>query len=142
MPENNKGPKFFPKSYPVDINVGLNEGDQAGGTVKLDRDFVLTGIRHQIIDDGSGAAAPAVQDGAYRLDWSEQNTRRFYKGAIPMADAAWGSVRHGIWKDLDAPIKFSIHVTLETIIVNTFTRSNPWKVQVIFVGLEPTSSVE
>ncbi len=138
MTNGNDTPQFFPKSYPVDLNVGQNEGDHQGGTVKLDRDFILTEIRHQIIDDGSGNPIP-VQDGAYRLDWSEQNTRRFYKGAVPMADT-FGSVRHGIWKKLDAPIKFSIHVTLETRIINTANRTNDWKVQVLFIGLEPADS--
>lgn len=129
--------RYFPKIYPVEIEPGSNEGDSAAGSISLDNDFILTGIRHQIVDDGSGTQPP-TQDGAYRIDWSIQETTKFYKGTPPMADVQFGSVRHGIWKDLDAPIKIGQNRTLQARVINTMTRANPTlKIEVLFAGLEP-----
>lgn len=134
MPDSQN--RFFPKQYTVDIEAGQNEGDMAADSVSLDNDFVLTGIRHQLIDDGSGSGNPPVQDGAYRLSWSIQTTTKFYKGSEPMADVAYGSVRHGEWIKLDAPLHIGENRTLEARVINTVNRTQKFSVQVLFAGLE------
>lgn len=136
MPE--QGVEFYPKTYTIDIEIGQNESDTGSDSVSLDNDFILRSIRHELIDDGSGN--PPTQDGNYRLGWSIQTTTRFYKGPDPMADAAYGSVRHGEWTELDAPLKIGENRTLEAQVTNTQNRANPFKVQVLFVGLEPQPS--
>lgn len=125
---------YLPKTYTMDIDLGLDEGSTKGASVSLDRDFVLVRIQHVITKDSTGGAP--TQDGAYKIDWSEMGTRRFWKGA-PQAADTFGSVRHGIWKDLDAPVEFAEKVTLEATITNSITRPGPITVQLLFVGVEP-----
>ena len=126
--------KYLPKTYSMDIDLDAAEGSTKGASVSLDRDFVLIRIQHVITKDAGGGVP--TQDGAYKIDWSEMGTRRFWKGAALAADT-FGSVRHGIWKDLDAPIEFAEKVTLEATITNSIARTNPITVQLLFVGVEP-----
>jgi len=126
--------QYIHKDYHVEVEIDQQEGSTKGATIRLDRTFVLTGIQHQIVKDATGN--PPVQDGAYKIDWSEQGTRRFWKGAKPAADQ-WGSVRHGIWRKLEAPIQFTEAVILEVEVINSVNRPGPFTVQVTFVGAEP-----
>ena len=138
MPEAIETGKFLEKVYAVEIEVKAGEGDSAAVSVTMDRPFILTEIRHVIISDGTGNAP--TQDGAYKIDWSEQGTTRFYKGPVLNADAAFGSVRHGRWRKLNAPLKFGVNVTLEARVINSITRTDPFTVQVQFHGIEPLVS--
>lgn len=129
--------RYLPKTYIMDIDLEREEGSTKGASVSLDRDFVLVRIQHVITKVGGGGVP--TQDGAYKIDWSEMGTRRFWKGA-PQAADTFGSVRHGIWKDLDAPIEFAEKVTLEATVINSITRPEPFTVQLLFVGVEPAEA--
>jgi len=134
MPDNQEF-RGYEKTYPVEVEVGKEEGDNNGNSVSLDNDFILTGIRWVIIKDGNNPNVP-VQDGWFRLGWSIQRTTRFYKGPDPMANH-FGSPVFGYWNPLNVPIKIGVNRTLEVQITNTVTRTDVFTVQILFVGVEP-----
>jgi len=129
---------FRPIKYIIDVTVGLNEGEEGRGSIALnDRPFVLSRIKHQIVTNGEASIAFFLQDGLYRIDWSIYEQVRFFKGAVPMADAAYGSVRTGIWQDLPAPATLAGNETIHLAVQNVFgPRPFDFVVQVIFEGVE------
>lgn len=132
---------FSPIVYPVNITVGLNEGDEGRGSVALtDRTFTLIRIKHQIIRSGERDPMGIIritQDGLYKIDWSLYETRRFWKGDLPLADVAFGSIRHGIFYDLKAPITCEGNQTLNVTVINAWgPREADFIVQVLFEGVE------
>jgi len=135
MPVTQEDLRGYDKMYPVEVEFGKDEGDNGGDSISLDNDFVLVGIRWQIIQDGNNPNAP-VQDGWFRLGWSIQRTTRFYKGPDPMA-FMYGSPTFGIWQPLNVPVKIGVNRTLEVELTNTVTRTDKAVIQVVFVGVEP-----
>jgi hypothetical protein len=136
-----KEPRFIPMEYAVDIECGALAGATQRGQIALNnRPFVLKRIKHQIIVDLENVDKPTdeIQDGLYRLDWSIHETTRFWKGSIPLADMR-GSIRHGTWLDLDAPVTLPGSETIHAQILNERTRGGEtdfFTVQVVFEGLE------
>jgi len=130
------GLKFIPMSFGVNILVQPNLGDAQKGQVAInDKPFILKGVRHQIIE--GGIPIPFIQqDGLYSIDWSLYEQLRFWKGATPYADVMFGSVRNGIWKDLDAPVALPGNETLHVEVQNGLARPAPITVQILFVGLQ------
>ena len=130
------GLKFIPMIFGVDVQVGPNNGDAQAGQISInDKPFILRGIRHQII--AGGIPIPFLQqDGLYRIDWSLYEQLRFWKGATPFADVAFGSVRTGIWKDLDAPVSLPGNETLHVEVQNGIARPAAFQVQILFCGLQ------
>lgn len=160
--ETNK--KYTPMEYPVDIVVPGTVGSTAKGSVPLNnRPFVLHRIKHLIIVRSYDPALPGAtppgpgipawlntflnqQHGMYRIDWSIHETARFWKGQPPMADT-FGSIRHGIFDPLDAPLVIDGNETLNVQITNEFimpiivtvppgTIPMSYTVQVKFCGIE------
>lgn len=141
MPED-EGVILRPMQYPIDVVIGepgipTQVGATGRGSVALtDRVFSFQLITHQIVEDGRAPALP-VQDGLYRIDWSVYEQTRFYKGAVPMADAAHGSVRAGHWIPLRAPVTVDGNETLHVKVINEFgPRPAPFTVHIIFHGVE------
>lgn len=136
---------YIPMKFSVDVEIrertpgaNLVPGDQGRGQVAInDRQFILRQLTHQIIPTVVGVNVNVSQDGIYRLDWSEYEQVRYYKGAIPMADIAYGSVRDGNWIPLKAPVVLPGNQTLHVVVINEATRAIPlMQVQVIFHGLQ------
>lgn len=126
---------FRPQWYPIEVTCGLNVDDVIAGQVPLNnRAFVLTRITHQQITDGINAI-PANDD-LYTIDWSIYEQVRFYKGSIPMAASGYGSVRHGIWQDLECPVAIRGNETLHIRVQNRVQRVTTWVVQLMFKGVE------
>lgn len=128
---------YWPMFYPVTVaDIGQNEGDELPGQAAIkNQPFLLIRITHRIIRAGV-PLANLEQDGAYSLDWSLQETQRFFKGDVPNAEAMFGSARTGIWVDLPAPISVDANDTLGAAIKNELQRPAPFTVQVIFHGIE------
>lgn len=153
MEEANK--KYIPMEYPIDIVVPGVVGATAKGSVPLNnRPFVLHKIKHMIIIRSYDPNAPILmpawlntflnqQHGMYRIDWSIHETARFWKGQPPLADT-FGSIRHGIFDPLDAPLVIDGNETLNVQITNEFIMPIiapaltplPYTVQVKFCGIE------
>lgn len=148
--------KWIPMKFTVDIEIRATEpntplvpGDNGKGQVSInDRPFLLRQITHQIIARTPDQNIYQQQDGIYRIDWSEYEQVRFYKGAIPMADIAYGSVRDGNWIWLKAPVTLPGNQTLHAVIVNEAFRPAPppdefatMSFQVIFHGLQARGSI-
>lgn len=130
------------KKYIVDLRVGGQAGDTVETSVTLrERPFTLAYITHQIIDDGN-APNPLVQHGLYSIDWSIQNDTRFWQGdSVPMADAAYGSIRTGNWIPFIKPIGLEAKTTIYVALMNRRTQPNEYTVQAIFHGLEKVNNV-
>jgi hypothetical protein len=149
--------KYMPMQFVVDVEIdaantalGLLPGDSGRGQVMInDRPFLITQITHQRIWP---AAMPdtlwGTQDGGYRIDWSEYEQIRFWKGAIPLADIAFGSVRDGNWIPFPAPIPLPGKQTLHVTVTNALARGAPpavttMYVEIIFHGLQArTKTIE
>lgn len=134
--------KFYrPAIFDIDLEIGPNAGDEEVGTVSLnDRPFVIEEIHHQIISDGNFPLLP-IQDGLYRIDWSIGERVRFQTGPLPMADAAFGSIRHGIWVPLRSPVELIGTAKINVKVRNEFgPRAAAFKVQVQFHGVEKVGS--
>lgn len=130
-----------PLIYPINVTVGPNVGDEGRGAVPLtDRPFVLVRIKHQIVASGERdpiGVTRVTQDGLYYIDWSLYETKRFWKGHMPIADAAFGSVRHGIFYDLKSPVILRGNETINVGVLNAWgPRDDEFTVQVIFEGVE------
>lgn len=136
---------YIPMQFSVDVEVrerspgaNLVAGDNGKGQVAInDRQFILRQITHQIKVATPGIDINIAQDGLYRLDWSEYEQVRYYKGAIPLADTAYGSIRDGNWIWLKAPVILPGNQTLHVVIINEAPRAQAtMTVQVIFHGLQ------
>lgn len=134
---------FRPNVFSTFIEVPQNEGQTGAGTVTIyDRPFIIQRVTHQItrpfdFDPATGHNSyGAVQHGQYWIDWSLYERDRYWAGTPPMADSAFGSVRHGIWQDLPAPIALEKSLTLNVIIGSVQTQRTAYQVQVNFHGVE------
>lgn len=132
---------FVPMEFVIDVDVPQAFGGDGRGEVSInDRPFVLEWLSHQIIPAELNANQDVTgwfyQDGLYSLDWSLYEQARFWKGVPPMADAAYGSIRTGIWKKLPAPVSLTGNETLNVIIRNRVARQEDFQVQVIFHGIQ------
>jgi hypothetical protein len=150
--------EFIPMQFVVDVEIreaspgiGLRIGDVGRGQVAInDRTFILKQITHQIVRGWPEVPDNvwAAQDGFYRIDWSEYEQVRFFKGVIPMADIAFGSVRDGNWIPLPAPVTLPGNQTLHLAIQNEANRDGTflpkWQnmiVEVIFHGIQKRGSI-
>lgn len=132
---------FVPMQFITEVEVPETVGGEGRGQVAInDRPFILQKITHQIIPSALIAEADvtgwAYQDGLYTLDWSLYEQARFWKGVPPMADAGTGSIRHGNWIELPAPVSLPGNETLHVIIRNQVLRQEAFKVQVIWHGIQ------
>lgn len=134
---------YRPKQYTVEVEIGPNDGDQKTGSITVStRPIVVRYIKHQIVKDGGFPNRP-VQDGLYRVDWSIAETQRYFAGPPPMADAAFGTVRTGIWKPLDPPLEIRDTLAISVRVINAWgPRTAPFTVQVIFEGYEKHMQTE
>jgi len=131
---------FRPMMFSTLVEVGNADGDIGKNAVSInDRPFILKQVTHQITAPIFFDAVNGYderQHGFYTLDWSLYNQDRYWQGDPPMADAAFGSVRTGIWIPLSSPIALEKSRTLNVSIGNVGVRYAPYKVQVIFHGVE------
>ncbi len=129
---------WLPLILPVNVEIGKEIGDRGKNQVALnDRPFTLHVITHQIISNAAPSrSVQEEQDGGYTLDWSIFQQHRYWKGAPPMADAAYGSIRHGIFKPLEVPLVIPGSETLHVELINTRPRDDPFEVQIQFHGFE------
>lgn len=145
MPDEYKN--FRPMIFTVVVPMGPGLGNTGENSVSVnDRPFIIKEIHHQITNPDVVAAMPAVtdvqqaQDGLYRINWSLYNQRRYFQGVPPMADAAFGSIRHGIWIPLSVPVAIEKNRTLNVQVTNMLDRSPTltklYQVEVQFHGLE------
>jgi hypothetical protein len=135
---------FVPMQFTVNIDVPAAFGSEARGQVAInDRPFILEFITHQIVPEvlEPDSQAIFVQDGLYTLDWSLFEQARFWKGVPPMADTGYGSIRHGVWIKLPAPVSLPGNETLHVIVRNMFPREDPFRIQVIFHGIQRGGSL-
>lgn len=133
---------FVPMKFTVDVEIEAAIGSLGRGQVQInDRPFVLKKITHQIIAHEPNQNVYQQQDGLYRIDWSEYEQVRFWKGSIPLADAAYGSIRDGRWQPLDAPVTLPGGQTLHVQILNEAARLEKFQVQVIFHGIQRLGSL-
>ncbi len=131
---------WIPMKYALDIQIGPDTGDEGKGQVSInDRPFLLRQITHMIVPSASPWTVADNQDGLYRIDWSLYEQYRFFKGAKLLADAAFGSIRHGIWIPLDSPVEIEGNQTLNAAVMNERPRGSDWVVQIIFHGLQKQS---
>lgn len=144
--------RFIPMQFCVDVEIreasagaGLVIGDTGRGQVAInDRTFLLRQITHQIVAHTPNENIYQQQDGLYRIDWSEYEQVRFFKGVIPMADVAFGSVRDGNWIWLKAPVTLPGNQTLHVTVINEAIRPAPVEtmtVEIIFHGLQERGSI-
>lgn len=127
--------------YNVDIEIGANAGDEDTGQIAInDRPFIIQRITHQIVDAGVPFFL-LLQDGLYRIDWSLYETKRFWKGSMPAALAAYGNARTGIWLDLPSPVSVVGNETIHVAVQNMVNRGEPITVHVEFQGIEQIGKV-
>jgi hypothetical protein len=109
-----------------------------------DRPFVMEMVTHQVaspVDFPEGFAVGnqgylEFQHGLYTIDWSLYNQDRYWQGDPPMADAAFGSVRNGIWIPLRAPIALEKNKTINVSVGNVGLKRADYKLQIQFHGVE------
>lgn len=121
-----------PMSYVINVDLGGTPGDVSDGTEVINRsDFALMAVKWAVVgDDGT-------DDQQFSLDWSEQNTRRYWKGAnAPMA-LTFGNPRTSIWSEFRKPIVLKENTTIYIRISNHYAAPGATrKIQIIFEGFE------
>lgn len=121
-----------PMQYIVNVDLGGDPGDFSDATEVINRsDFALMAIKYSVVgDDGTDALQ-------FSIDWSEQNTRRYWKGAnAPMA-LSFGSPRTSIWSEFRKPITLKENTTVYVRLTNHYAASGDTrKVQIILEGFE------
>lgn len=136
---------FQPMIFTVDVRFGQTKGDQGTGSVSInDRPFIIQKITHQLINptrDGTdpNMSVQALQDGLYRINWSLYNQVRYFQGPVPMADTAFGSIRHGIFYDLPVPVALEKNRTLNVEVTNEVDRDplvKAYQLHIEFQGIE------
>ena len=143
---------FQPMIFSVDITTGTLAGSSGENSVAVnDRPFIIKEIHHQIINpvrqinDPPDTSVQVMQDGLYRINWSLYNQRRYFQGAVPLADTAFGSVRHGVWIPLPVPIPIDKNRTINVEVTNAIDRADPlvksYFFHVEFHGLEDLRGV-
>lgn len=122
--------------YEATVNLGADPGDFVEATLVINRsDFALTTLKYALIgEDGTDPLQ-------FSIDWSEQNTRRYWKGnQAPMA-LTYGSPRTSLWKEYKKPITLKENTTLFLKITNHYAAAGDIrKIQVIFEGFEKRRS--
>ena len=136
---------FQPMIFTVDVRFGQTRGDQGTGSVSInDRPFIIQQITHQLINPTRDGTDPdmsvqALQDGLYRINWSLYNQVRYFQGPVPMADTAFGSVRHGRWIPLPVPVALEKNRTLNVEVTNEVDRDplvKAYSLHIEFQGIE------
>lgn len=126
--------------FTVDVEVPWQAGEKGRGSEAInDKPYIITYLTHQIIHTVDLAeSVQIVQHGLYRIDFSLYQQERFWQGTPPMADAAYGSIRHGIWKKFEVPVALEKNRTLNVEITNVQDQivHAAYEVQVQFHGFE------
>lgn len=126
--------------FTVDVVVPWEAGEKGSGSEAInDKPFIITHLTHQIVATVDLAeSVQIVQHGLYRIDFSLYQQERFWQGSPPMADAAYGSIRHGIWDKFDVPLALEKNRTLNVEIYNVQDQilHEDYTVQVQFHGFE------
>ena len=122
--------------YPRLCRRAIN--DAVGSIIVDTRPIVVTYIKHEIVDDNNFPFR-TNNDGLYRIDWSISEHTRFYSGggAVPMADAMYGTARTGVFIPLDPPIAIRDTLVINVKVINAWgPRVGDFRVQVLFHGYE------
>lgn len=136
---------FKPMIFDVDVRIGRLIGDKGSNSVSInDKPFIIQWITHQIKDPYQPDPDPNFsvqqqQDGLYRIDWSLYQQERYWQGTPPMADTAFGSVRHGRWIRLPAPVALEKNRTINVDVTNEKFRhasKDEYTIHIEFHGLE------
>ncbi len=131
---------FRPMIFDTFVEMEKEDGYVGKNAVPInDKPFILEMVTHQItkpivFDAVYGYAEE--QNGLYTIDWSLYNQDRYWQGDPPMADAAFGSVRHGIWIPLRAPIALEKNRTINVAVGNVGLKRTDYQVQILFHGVE------
>lgn len=133
--------EYDPIQFPITIELGNAVGDSETGQINCrDNPFIVEFLTHQIVSPydvtATGFQYNEIQHGLYTINWSLYNQDRYWAGDPPMADAAYGSVRHGIWIPFRAPLALEANRTIEVELTNMALQRTDYKVQVIFHGIE------
>jgi len=131
---------FRPMIFSTIAEVGLDDGKVGKATAQInDKPFILEMVTHQKMGPVTYTATEGYeefQDGLYTIDWSLYNQDRYWQGVPPMADAAFGSARTGIWIPLRAPIALEKSRTINVAVQNVGAKIANYKVMVLFHGVE------
>ena len=131
--------------FSIDVLMGNKKGDKGANSVSInDKPFIIKFLTHQIIDpvipdNTDPNSVQQQQDGLYRIDFSLYQQERYWQGTPPMADAAYGSVRHGIWNQLCVPLAIEKNRTLNVDVTNEMDRDvskDKYTIHIQFHGLE------
>ncbi|MDJ0766295.1 MAG: hypothetical protein QNJ97_25165 [Myxococcota bacterium] len=138
-------PKLWkPQYYPVTIDVPTTQNTSAQASEKINAEpFLLKLVTHQILGATLNVQAPPgpgviYQDGQYLIFFEDERTH--WQKSSMVADAAFGSVRHGRWIPLQAPIAFRGNQNIRIQVVNLTDRTASeldfFKVQIVLIGVE------
>jgi len=149
VPKNNFD-EFRPMVFSVEVAFTTNaaavvpDGAKAEGSVAInDYPFIFDLVTHQIVQPTNlNNSVQIEQNGLYRIDWSLYNQERFFQGTPPMADAYFGSVRHGIWNKLKSPLALEKNKTINVELLNVQEKTREYTVQVLFHGVEDRRTEE
>lgn len=148
MDPNTRNFKWFrPMIFTTECEVGNADGETGKNGVPINnRPFILKKVTHQVIkpvdfpngfDPTVNTNYAAFQHGLYTIDWSLYNRDRYWQGTNPpMADAAFGSVRTGIWIPLEAPLTVPKNETINVVVGNVGLKRSDYTVQIQFHGVE------
>lgn len=132
--------------FTVDVVVPWAAGGKGSGSEAInDKPYIITHLTHQIIKTVDlSESVEIVQHGLYRIDFSLYQQERFWQGSPPMADAAYGSVRHGVWQKFPVPVALEKNRTLNVDIYNVQDQivHADYEVQVQFHGFEDLRTKE
>lgn len=142
MDRTNYNFKYYrPMIFTTLVEVPQEDGATGKNAVPInDKPFIMRKVTHQIMSPFDFTAPydtyAANQSGLYTIDWSLYNQDRYWQGDPPMADAAFGSVRHGIWIPLESPLILEKNKTINVVIGNVGLKRTDYKVQIQFHGVE------
>lgn len=131
-------PQFYPMVIPVSTAV-----DAIGrGSFKIKNSkFLCKMITHQIVGaslDFSEANTAIKQDGQYSIHFMDE--RESWQSQEMLPDISLGSVRHGEWIPLLAPIAFAgsqtIQVRVQNLIDRTPSQLDIFNIGFVFFGVE------
>jgi hypothetical protein len=118
--------------YGVKVTLPGAIGEAGTGSVVINRsDFALYEIQHCVVgEDGTDPMQ-------YTIDFSLQNTERFYKGPeAPMA-LLFGSPRTNLWSEYRPPIEIKKNTTVYFELQNRYAApGDERKIQIWLVGCE------
>ena len=118
--------------YEISVELPGTPGESATGSVVINRsDFAMTELRHVVVgDDGTDQEQ-------YSIDFSLQNTERFYKGpSAPMAKL-FGSTHTNIWSKVSPAVVIKKNTTVYVELKNHYAAAgNTRTVQIWLYGQE------